>query len=67
MANEDSGVGLSPTVSHVIDEFIAALRSDDEIEGDAIDRLETILRQRVVPKSDDINAALFDPILDGEI
>lgn len=66
MANEDSHVGLSPTVLHVIEQFVAAMRADDGVEGHAIDRLEKLLRKGAVPKPDEINAALFDPPLNGE-
>ncbi len=66
MANEDNHVGLSPTVLHVIEQFDAALRADEGIQGDAIDRLEKLLRKRAVAKPDEINAALFDPPPGGE-
>ena len=66
MATEDNHVGLSPTVLHVMEEFATAMRADDGIQGDAIDRLEKLLRKGVVAKPDEINAALFDPPPDGE-
>ncbi len=66
MTNEDGYVGLSPTVLQVIDQFTARMRADDGIEGDAIDRLEKLLRKPAVPKPDEINRALFDPSPDGE-
>ena len=66
MANEDNHVGLSPIVLHAIEQFAADMRADDEIEGHAIDRLEKLLRKGAVPKSDEINAALFDPPPEGE-
>lgn len=66
MGNGDSGVGLSPTVLHVLEEFVAALRADEGIEDHAIDRLETLLRKGAVPKPDEISAALFDPPPEGE-
>jgi hypothetical protein len=65
MANEDRPVSLSPTVSQVIDEFTARMRADDGIKGAAIDRLEKLLRKPAIPKPDEINAALFDPFLEG--
>lgn len=61
MTNSDDFLLLSPTVVHVIDKFIAAMRADDGIEGDAIDRLEVLLRHQTVPKPDDISTALFEP------
>ena len=66
MANEDEPTSLSPTVAQVIDQFAAAMRADDGIEDDAIDRLEKLLRQGAVPKPDEINAVLFNPPPDGE-
>ena len=65
MTNGDHSTPLSPTVVQVIGEFITAMRSDDGIENDAIDRLEVLLKQGTIPKADDINAALFDPLPDG--
>ncbi len=66
MANEGDQVGLSPTVLHAIEQFAAAMRADDGIEDDAIDRLEALLRKGAVPKADEINTTLFDPPPDGE-
>ena len=66
MANEDQPIGLSPTVSQVIERFAAAMRADDGIGDDAIDRLEKLLRQGAVPKPDEINVTLFGPPPDGE-
>jgi len=66
MASEDEPEGLSPTVSQVIEQFVAAMCADDEIGDDAIDRLEKLLRQGTVPKPDEINAALFNPPPDGD-
>ena len=66
MENRDNDVGLSPTVLYVIEQFAAALRADDAIQGEAIDRLETLLRKGAVAKPDEINAALFDRPPDGE-
>lgn len=65
MGNESSDVGLSPTVLHVIEEFAAAMRGDDEIQDDAADRLEKVLRKGAVPKPEEINRALFEPPPDG--
>ncbi len=67
MANKDEPTGLSPTVSQVLEQFAAAMRADDGIEDDAIDRLEKLLRQGAVPKPDEINATLFGPPPDVEI
>ncbi len=66
MANEDNHLGLSPTFLDVIEQFVAAMRADDGIQGVAIDRLEKLLRKGAVVKPDEINAALFDPPQDCE-
>lgn len=66
MTNEDDQIGLSPTVSLVIDQFVARLRADAGIDGDAIDRLEKLLRNPSIPKLDEINKALFEGSSDGE-
>ncbi|MBI4529873.1 MAG: hypothetical protein HY695_39240 [Deltaproteobacteria bacterium] len=60
MANEKNYVGLSPTVSYVIEHFAAAMRADNEIPDDAIERLEKLLRKGAVPKPDEINSAFFE-------
>lgn len=65
MTDEESG-SLSPTVAQVIGQFIAAMRADEGMAGDGIDRLEKLLRKAVVPKPDEINAALFPPSPDGQ-
>ena len=66
MATEDSFVGLSPTVSQVIDQFVSYLHADDKIGNNAIDHLEKLIRKPSVPKPDEINAALFDHSPDDE-
>ena len=50
----------------VIDRFITAMRADDGISGDSIDRLEQLLPKGTLPKPDDINAALFELPPDGD-
>lgn len=67
MTNSDNSMVLSPTVVHVIEQFIAAMRADEAIDEESINRLETLLQQGLVPKPDDINVALFKPSPDGEI
>ena len=61
MATKDDPTGLSPTVSQVIDQFVTAMQGDEEINDDAINRLEQLLQKGVSPKPDEINTALFDP------
>ncbi len=67
MASEDESTSLSSTVLRVIDQFVAAMRADDGIHDDAIDRLEKLLRKGAVPKPDEINAALFEPPPGGKV
>ena len=52
---------LSPTVSKVLDEYLAVLRADPDISDDDTDRLEELLRTGTVPKPDDLEVALFPP------
>ncbi len=71
MAKENDSAKLSPTVSQVIDQFIAAVTADDAIDNGAVDRLNKLLLVGTVPKPDEINTALFEPPTeeaeDGEI
>jgi len=52
---------LSPTVNKIFDEYRAVLRADEEIDNEAADRLDALLRKGKVLKFDDIDAALFPP------
>ncbi|MED5548942.1 MAG: hypothetical protein VX529_06235 [Pseudomonadota bacterium] len=52
---------LSPTVSKVLDEYLAALHADDDFENEMADRLDSLLRRGKAPKPDEIDAALFPP------
>ena len=61
MASIDDSISLSPAVVQVVDQFVSALRADEQIPNHAIDRLDTILRQGTVPKPDQIPAILFAP------
>lgn len=57
---------VSPTVLKVLDEYIAVLHADEEIDSEAADRLDALLRNGKVPKCDDIDAALFPPPKGGK-
>ena len=50
---------LPPTVRQVIEKFIDELEADDRIDANALARLEDLLSNDIVPKPDEINAALF--------
>lgn len=52
---------ISPTVKKILDEYIAVLHTDEEIDNDTADRLDALLRKGKVPKFEDIDAALFPP------
>lgn len=52
---------ISPTVKKVLDECIAVLHADEEIDNEAANRLDALLRKGKVPKFDDIDAVLFPP------
>jgi hypothetical protein len=60
MATKD-GNTLSPTVIKVLDEYLAVLIADEEIDHDAAKRLDALLRRGKVPKLEDIQAALDPP------
>lgn len=49
---------LSPTVSKVLDEYLATLEGDEDIDNEAAKRLDTLLRQGKVPRFEDIDEAL---------
>ncbi len=61
MVSSDDSISLSPTVVQVVDQFVSALRADEQIPDHAIDRLDAILRQGTVLKPDQIPAILFAP------
>lgn len=50
---------LSPTVEKVLDEYILLLQSDEMIQNEAAERLDSLLRNGKVPKFDEIDQALF--------
>ena len=66
MTNEDQSTLLSPTVIHVLGNFIEAMHREDDIPDYAVERLDALLKKGTVAKADDISAALFDPAPDGE-
>ena len=57
---------ISPTVKKVLDQYLVALHADEELDNEAVDRLDALLRKGGVPKFDDINAALFPPTKVGQ-
>ena len=63
MAEQDDDP-LSPTVTKVLDEYLAALHADNAIDNEAADRLDALLRKGKVPKPEEIDAALFPPAED---
>lgn len=52
---------ISPTVTKVLDEYIAVLHADEKIDNEAADRLDALLRNGKVPRFDDIDTALLLP------
>ena len=66
MSSKQTVIPLSPTVTRVLDEFVGAMKCDNEIENDAIDRLDNLLRVGSVPKPDEIFGKLFPPRKGGE-
>lgn len=60
MAEKDEDP-LSPTMTKVLDEYLATLHADESIRNETADRLDVLLRKGKVPKAEDINVALFPP------
>ena len=58
---ENKNESISPTVKRVLDEYFAVLHADEEIDNEAVDQLDALLRKGKVPKFDEIDAALFPP------
>lgn len=58
---EHTNESISPAVKRVLDEYIDALHGDEEINREAADRLDALLRKGSVPKVEDIDAALLQP------
>lgn len=50
---------ISPIVKKVLDEYIAVLNADEEMDNEAADRLDALLRKGKVPSFEDIDAVLF--------
>lgn len=50
---------ISPTLAKVLDAFWEAMKSDAEIQDEAANRLNVLLRGGKTPKPDEINDALF--------
>ena len=61
MTSSDESINLSPVVLQVIDQFVKALHADKQIPTHAIDGLNAILRQGIVPKPDQLYEILFAP------
>ena len=61
MASSDDSISLSPTVVQVVDQFVTALRADEQVPDHAIDRLDATLRGGTVPKPDQLPEILFAP------
>jgi hypothetical protein len=58
--SEEPEIPLSPTVSKVLDKYLATLEGDEEIDNEAAKRLDTLLRQGKVPKFEEIDKALSE-------
>jgi len=50
--SEEQENPLSPTVSKVLDEYLATLEGDENINNEAAKRLNTLLRQGKIADSD---------------
>jgi len=49
----------SPTCQLILDEFFEHLRSDELIDDDSIDRLQSAFDKETILKPDDVQIALF--------
>lgn len=58
--SEEQDNPLSPTVSKVLDEYLATLEGDEDIDNESAKRLDNLLRQGKVPKFEDIEKALSE-------
>ncbi|MGH0003870.1 hypothetical protein ACQU0X_27670 [Pseudovibrio ascidiaceicola] len=50
---------LSPTVTKVLNTYLEALKEDSDINDEAAERLNDLLRQGTIPKPSDVDVALF--------
>ena len=66
MTDKMKGPRLPATVDQIVECFISSLRSDGHMETETIDRLDDLIRKGVVPKPDEISAALFEPAGNGD-
>ena len=55
-----------PIVTKVLDEYLTVLRADEEIDSEAAEQLDELLRKGKAPKPDDIDATLFPPSKGGK-
>ena len=59
MAHQANSTNISSTVSYVLQKFITSVRADQELSQDAVDRLEHLLNQGLVPTVTQIATAVF--------
>lgn len=59
MATKEDSISLSPTVTRIINEFSAALHSDETIDNTMVDRLDQLLATGRIPKPTEIKSVLF--------
>ena len=55
----DENFSLSPTLVKVLDEYRDTLLKNNQIDGDAVGRLDQLLRRGKVPKFEEIDKAVF--------
>lgn len=59
---EKKAGGVPPTVAKVQEQFITALKGDDQIDDDSVSRLEALLSSGNIPKLGELDAALTPPV-----
>lgn len=55
---EQNDEPISPTFKKILDEFLAALQEDEDVNNETARKLDALLRQGKTPKFEDIDAVL---------
>jgi hypothetical protein len=62
----DDHVAFPPTVMHVMERFVSALRADSAIPEEVIHGLDKLLRAGTTPRPEDLQATLFQSLEDDK-
>lgn len=58
---------LSPTVKKIFDEFFSVLNAADEIDKQSLNNLNQLLQTGKIPTFDEIENALFPPLIGDKL